>query len=71
MMVNLPKMVALGKSGAATTDPLLFVLHQIDSKSLIVGLALTIKFFDSIMTGQLNKVSNNSMQSNELTTNSY
>ena len=33
--VNLPKIVTLEKSGAATIDPLSFVLYQMDSKSLI------------------------------------
>ena len=66
MKSKLPKAVALEKSGAATLNPLSFVLHQIGSKSLNLGLTLTIKLFDSIMTGQLNQVSNNSMQSNEL-----
>ena len=42
------------------------MLHQIDSNSLIGGLILIMKFFNSIMTGQLNQVSNNSRQSNVL-----
>ena len=66
MKVNLPKMVSLEKSGAATIDQLSFVLHQIDSKLIIEGLTVTMKFFNSIMTGQLNQVSNKSWQSNEL-----
>ena len=33
--VNLLKINIIEKSGAVTIDPLLFVLHQIDSKSLI------------------------------------
>ena len=65
MKVNLPKIVALEKSGTATIDPLSFVLHQINLKSLNLGLTLTMKFFNSIMTGQ-NQVSNNSKQNNEL-----
>ena len=66
MKVNLPKIVNLEKSDAATIDPLLFVLHQLDSNSFIEDLTLTIKIFDSIMTGQLNQVSNDSRPSNEL-----
>ena len=54
------------KSGTATIDPLLFVLHQIDSKLFNLGLTSAMNFFDSIMTGQLNQVSNNSKQSNEV-----
>ena len=34
MKVNFPKIVTSENSGAATIDPLSFVLHQIDSKSL-------------------------------------
>ena len=64
--VNLPKIVTLEKSGAAVINPLSFASQQIDSKSLIESLTLTIKFFDSIMIGQLNQVPNNSRQSNEL-----
>ena len=66
MKVNLPKLITLEKSGAAIIDPILFVLHQIDLKSLNLGLSLTMKYFNSITTGQLNQVSNNSRQSNEL-----
>ena len=66
MTVNFPKIVTSENSGAVTIDPLLFVLHQIDSKSLNLGLTLTIQFFDSIMTGQLNQVSNNLRPSNEV-----
>ena len=66
MKVNLSKIVTLEESGVATIDPLSFVLHQINLKSLIKGVTLTMKFFDSIMTGQLNQVLNNSRQSNEL-----
>ena len=32
MMVNLPKIITSENSGAATIDPLSFVLHQIDKK---------------------------------------
>ena len=65
-MVNFPKIIASENSGAATIDPISFVLHQIDSKSLNLGLTLTMKYFNNIMSGQLNHVSNNSRQSNEL-----
>ena len=65
MKVNLPKIVSSENSDAATIDPLSFVLHQIDSKSIIEGLTFTMIIFDSIMTGQLNQVSNNSRQSSE------
>ena len=43
-MVNLSKIVTSENSGAATIDPISFVLHQIDSKSLIEDLTLTMKF---------------------------
>ena len=66
MKVNLPKIITSENSGVVSTDPLLFVLHQIDLKILNQGLTLTMKYFDSIMTGQLNLVTNNSRQSNEL-----
>ena len=66
MKVNLPKIIILQNSGAATIDPLSFVLHQIDSKSLNLGLILSMKYFDRILTDQLNQVSNNIRPSNEL-----
>ena len=66
MRVNLPKTITSENSGAATIDPLSFMLHQIDSKSLIEGLTLIMKLFDSIMTGQLNQVTDNSRPSNAL-----
>ena len=50
MKVNLPKIITSANSGKATIDPLLFMLHQIDSKSLNLGLTLTMNDFDSIMT---------------------
>ena len=64
MMINLPKIITSKNSGAATLDPLSFALHQIDSKFLNLDLTLTMKYFDSIMTGQLNQVTNNSRPSN-------
>ena len=54
MKANLPKMVTSENSGAATIDPLSFVLHQINSDSFNLGSILTMKYLDSIMTGQLN-----------------
>ena len=65
MKVNLPKIVTWVNTGVATIDPL-FMFHQIDSKPFIESWTLTMKFFDSIMTGQLNQVTNYSRQSNEL-----
>ena len=64
--VKLPKIVTSESSGASTIDPLSFVLHQIDLKLLIKVFTLTKKFLDNIMTSQLNQVSINSRQSNEL-----
>ena len=54
MKVNLLKIITSENSGAATIDPLSLVLHQIASKLLNLGLTCTMKYFDSIMTGQLN-----------------
>ena len=65
MNANLPEVLTLEKSGAATIDPVSFVLHQIDSNILNLDLTLTMKYFDSIMTGQLNQVTSNARQSNE------
>ena len=65
MMVNLPKIVTSEYSGVATIDPL-FMFYQIYLKSLIEGLTFTMKFFDSIMTGQHCQETNNSRQSNDL-----
>ena len=64
MKVNLPKIITSENSGVATIDPLSFVLHEID-KLLNLGLTLTKKYFDSIMTNQLNRVSNHTRSSNE------
>ena len=58
-LINLPKIISSENSGAATTDPLWFVLHQMGLKLLYQGLTLIMKYFDSIMTGQLNQVTNN------------
>ena len=66
MKVNLPKIFTAENSGAATIDALSFVLHQIDSKSLNLVLTITMKYFDSIMTDQLNQVTNNSRPNNVL-----
>ena len=54
MKLNLPKIVTSENFGAATIDPLSLVLHQINSKLLNLGFTLTMKYLDSIMTGQLN-----------------
>ena len=37
MKVNLPKIITSENSGAASTDPLLFVFYQIDWKLLNQG----------------------------------
>ena len=66
MKVNLPKIITSENSGATTIDPLSFVLHQIGLKLLNIGLTSTIKYFDSIMTDQLNLEKNNTRPSNEL-----
>ena len=66
MKVNLPKIITSENSVMATIDPLSFVLHQIDSKSLIEGSTFIMKLFDSIMAGQLNQVTDNSRPSNAI-----
>ena len=66
MKVNLPKIITSENSGVVTIDPQSFMLHHIDLKLLNPGLTFIKKYFDSIMTGQLNQVSNNTRPSNEL-----
>ena len=41
-LVNLPKIITSDNSGAASTDPLLFVLHQMGLKLLNLGYTLII-----------------------------
>ena len=64
MKVNLPKLITSEKSGAQTIGPLSFVLHEIDLKSLNLGLTLTMKYFNGHMTGHLDQVTDNSRPSN-------
>ena len=66
MKVNLPKRITTENFVVATKDPLSFVLHQKDSKLLNLDYTLFMKYFNSIMTGQLNSVTNNSRPSNAL-----
>ena len=64
ILVNLPKKITSENSRVTSTN--LFLLQEICLKLLNQGLTLIMKYFNSIMTGQLDEVTNNSRPSNEL-----